>query len=72
MKLKQIKVGQWYETRVGIGECKRVGGTFPPSLQVRIVAPLPRGVVNVIPRDVVRALSDAEVAPFKGEAWEHR
>jgi hypothetical protein len=33
---------------------ERVGGTFPPSVRVRIVAPFPRGLVNVPPRDVLQ------------------
>lgn len=52
MKLEKIKVGRWYETNFGIGECVKAGGTFPPSVQIRIERPYPRGVVNLAPRDV--------------------
>lgn len=54
MKIKDIKVGLWYETNVGIGECVRSGGTYPPSVQVNITHPWPRGTVNVAPKDVIR------------------
>lgn len=54
MKAAAIKVGRWYETKLGVGECTAAGGTFPPSVQVRIVAPFPRGTVTLTPRDVVR------------------
>jgi hypothetical protein len=52
MTITKIKVGKWYQTKVGIGECLRVGGTFPPSVQIKITHPFPRGIVNVVPRDV--------------------
>ena len=54
MKLTAIKVGRWYETKLGVGECTAAGGTFPPSVMVRIVAPFPRGLVNLTPKEVVR------------------
>ncbi len=60
MKLASIKAGRWYETRVGIGECLRAGGSFPPAVQMRIVAPFPRGVVYVTPRDVQREVQKPE------------
>ncbi len=60
MKLSSIKVGGWYETRLGIGECLRVGGTYPPSVKFRIVAPLPRGEVYVKPAEVLRAVPKPE------------
>lgn len=52
MQLKKIIVGRWYKTKMGLGQCVRAGGTFPVSVQMKIVAPLPRGVVSVVPRDV--------------------
>jgi hypothetical protein len=52
MTIKKIKVGHWYKTTLGFGECKRVGGTFPPTVQIEIVRPFPRGVLNLRPRDV--------------------
>lgn len=58
MQLKQIKVGKWYETKRGIGECTRSGGTFPPSVQLRITYPLPRGLMNFRPRDVLCETND--------------
>lgn len=58
MQIKKIKQGCWYETKVGVGECVRVGGTFPPTVQVRITHPFPRGVVNVVPRDVIQEVAD--------------
>jgi hypothetical protein len=57
----KIKQGSWYETSVGFGECIKAGGCFPWSAQFRIVAPFPRGMVNVVPRDVKRELNEAEV-----------
>ncbi len=52
MKTSSIKPGRWYETKLGVGECLRVGGTHPPSVQIRIDLPFPRGSVNLSPRDV--------------------
>jgi hypothetical protein len=52
MKIKDIKVGKMYQTNIGIGVCKAVGGTFPPTVKIDIQHPFPRGVVNVKPRDV--------------------
>ena len=54
MTIKQIKVGKWYETKSGIGECVSVGGTHPPSVQVNIHLPFPRGRCFLAPRDVIR------------------
>lgn len=62
MQLKQIKQGRWYETKLGTGIALKVGGTFPPSVQVRIVAPFPRGIVTMAPRDVLQEV-DPPVQP---------
>ena len=62
MKISSIKVGGWYETKSGTGQVVAAGGTFPPSVRIRIVAPFPRGEVMVSPRDVLRKL-DADEAP---------
>jgi len=70
MNLKSIKVGRWYETKLGAGECTRAGGTFPPSVMVRIVAPFPRGLANLAPREITRELTDAEVNLIKVVAAE--
>jgi hypothetical protein len=58
MELKKIKQDRWYETNVGIGKCLRVGGTFPVSCRFQIVAPIHRGVVNVVPRDVIQEVPE--------------
>lgn len=68
MTIKKLKVGMWVRTRLGDGEVKRVGGTHPPSLRVHIVAPIPRGIVNVVPRDVERALTGEETYALRGGA----
>lgn len=60
LQIKAIKVGCWYETNVGVGECVRSGGTFPPSVRIQITAPFPRGLVNVKPRDVFREVTAVE------------
>lgn len=52
MKMPQIKAGRWYETKLGVGECLKSGGTHPPSVMVRIDLPFPRGRVNLTPREV--------------------
>jgi hypothetical protein len=54
MKLTAIKVGKWYETTLGIGQCVKVGGTFPPGVRIRIERPFPRGELNLTSRDVSR------------------
>lgn len=63
MQLRQIKQGRWYETKLGMGIAERVGGTFPPSVQVRIVAPFPRGVVTLNPRDVLKEVDPPAQPP---------
>ena len=60
MTIKQIKLGSWVETTVGLGTVERIGGTHPPSVRVHVRAPIPRGIVNVKPRDVLRQLSHEE------------
>lgn len=60
MNLKQIKIDCWYETKVGIGKVERVGGCFPVACRINIVAPFPRGVCNVVPRDFIREVDAPE------------
>ena len=67
MNIKSIKQGSIVETTMGVGLVKRVGGTHPPSVQVVIVTPIPRGLCNMRPRDVSRALSEAEVADLRAQ-----
>lgn len=54
MQLKKIQVGKWYETTSGIGECVAAGGTHPPSVKLNIHYPLPRGVIFMSPRNVLK------------------
>ena len=61
MTLKKIKKDHWYETTHGIGQAEQVGGTFPPSVMVRIVAPFPVGLRNLTPREVLREVDPPEV-----------
>lgn len=65
MQIKQIKRGNWYETTQGIGQAERVGGTHPPSVVVRIVRPIPRGIVNMKPRDILNEVPAPETANAK-------
>jgi hypothetical protein len=53
MQIKQIKVGTWYETRQGIGVVLNVEGRRPPSVEMRIDRPFPRGRMYVSPRDIL-------------------
>lgn len=62
MQIKKIKVGNWYETKVGVGKCTASGGTFPPSVMIDITHPFPRGRVNVTPKDVLREVPSPEPA----------
>jgi hypothetical protein len=61
MTISKIKVGKWYETKLGVGKCLRVGGTHPPSTQFQIVAPFPRGRLLVSPRDVVGEMDESTI-----------
>lgn len=63
MKLSAVKVGEWYETRSGVGKCVQVGGWHPPAAKFDIVGPFPRGVVFVAPRDILRKLEPHEFTP---------
>ena len=58
MQLKNIKIGKWYKTNRGVGCCTRVGGTFPPSVQIDIKLPVPQGILNFSPRDVAEEADD--------------
>ena len=60
MKLKEIKRGKWYQTKQGIGQCLSVGGTRPISVSFNITQPLPRGRVNMPPRDVWHEINSPE------------
>ena len=59
MIIKQIKLGTWVETKFGIGTVERVGGT-PPSVQVHVRTPIPRGLISMTSREVLRQLSHEE------------
>ena len=61
MTIKKIKVGVWYETKLGVGKCLRVGGTHPPSTKFHIVAPFPRGVLMISPKDVVGEMDESTI-----------
>lgn len=65
MQIKKIKAGMWVSTTMGYGKVISVGGTFPPSVKVDILAPLPRGSCNLVPRDVQRELDQAEIVAFE-------
>lgn len=65
MNIKSIKQGSIVETTMGVGLVKRVGGTHPPSVQVVIVTPIPRGLCNLRPRDVSRVLSGSPSCGLK-------
>lgn len=69
MNLKSVKVGEWYETKSGVGPCVAVGGWHPPAAKFNILAPFPRGVTFVSPRDIVRKL-DAHEIPQEHRAKE--
>jgi hypothetical protein len=60
MNVKQITVGKWYQTKHGIGQCERVGGTFPVTCRFRITAPLPLGVRLLKPAEVQYEVAAAE------------
>ena len=67
MKLKEVKVGAWYETALGFRRCVSVS-RFPPSVGVRVVAPIPRGEVHLCPGQVVAELDLGTVAALEGKA----
>lgn len=58
MKIKDIKRGKWYKTTHGIGVVETVGGTHPPSVQIRITHPFPRGKLFLTPRDFEEETTD--------------
>jgi hypothetical protein len=79
MNIKKIKKGVWYKTKLGNGPCVSVGETHPPSIQIHIRSPIPRGICNLTPRDVIAELSNPldekqpesrvyGTAPWKGPA----
>lgn len=62
MKTKDIKVGRFYETKLGAGECLAIQSSTPPSARMRIDRPFPRGVVYVPVRDVIREIEPTSAA----------
>lgn len=58
MKITDINRGKWYQTTQGIGRAETVGGTRPPSVQITITHPFPRGKVTLSPRDVQHEVED--------------
>jgi hypothetical protein len=36
MNFKKIQRGKWYRTKQGDGQAEAVGGTYPPSVRVRL------------------------------------
>ena len=63
MKLSKVKVGSWYETKSGVGQCVQRQGWHPPAAKFHIVAPFPRGTTFVAPRDIIRELRPEELPP---------
>jgi hypothetical protein len=57
MKAKDVKVGGYYETKLGEGECLAIQGSAPPMARMRIERPFPRGIIYVQMRDVIREVS---------------
>jgi len=51
VKLTEIKVGHWYETKVGTGKVLSTEKRFPVVVKLVIER---RGVVFVAPRDILR------------------
>lgn len=56
MNIKKIRRGLWYRTKSGDGQCLTVGGTHPPSVQIQITHPFPRGRLFLSPRDVLEEI----------------
>jgi hypothetical protein len=69
MRLKDIKIGEWYDTKAGTGVCEQVGGVHPPAVKIRITWPIPFGTRWVAPRDVERQLTAGEVDTLRGRAF---
>lgn len=67
MTLKKIKVGFWYKTKVGVGKVEHVGGCFPISCRIDIIAPICRGTCNVVPRDFIREVPAPDEDEF--DTW---
>ncbi len=65
MKRTAIKVGGYYETKQGFGQCVAAGGCYPWAAQVRITHPFPRGVVWLNAAEFVREITDAETVQLK-------
>lgn len=55
MKLKDVKVGDQYETKFGVGTCLEIDvKNSPPAARFHIIYPIPRGLVWIKARDVIR------------------
>lgn len=63
MKATSIKVGNWYETKLGYGRCIGTDSRRPVAFKFEITSPIPRGTCLIAPRDVV-----AEIDPPIAEA----
>ena len=66
MRLKDVKPGRFYETKMGIGMAIRAGGTHPPSIKMSFQK-IGAGVFYLSPRDVLREIEQpASVASAVG------
>jgi hypothetical protein len=61
MTIKSIKVGNWYRTKVGIGQALDTTN-FRGHVRMKIVFPFPRGLAMVAARDV----NEEVEAPVEG------
>jgi len=70
MTIKAIKIGKWYDTKAGIGECidnNTITRFSPAVVKIAVRYPIPFGLRMVSPRDVHRQLEDDEVQAMKAE-----
>jgi len=66
MRLKDIKQGRFYETKMGIGMAIRTGGTHPPSIKMSFQK-IGAGVLYISPRDVLREIEQPASVASAGE-----
>lgn len=57
MRMEDVKVGRWYETSQGLGECLGTTGAGPLPVAIRLRLPGPsRRTVYLAPADLIREL----------------
>ena len=68
MRMRDIKVDDWYETSFGTGYCTEAAKRHPQAAKIWIMHPYPRGEVYVKPKDIIRKVEAEPPVRDKNQA----